>query len=121
MANAPTLGQRLRDHRRHAGLSQTALAQRCGIPKPRLSRYENDHIVPSIDSLQRLTHALGVSPAAILDPCDEPLQAFMEELRAKNVCFQDVEHARAVAAELCERLSRREPEDVRIDLVESSA
>ena len=56
-----SFGQRLRQVRLHAGLSQSGLEERSGIPKARLSRYENGHVLPSIETLGRLASALEVS------------------------------------------------------------
>lgn len=101
-----TLGQRLRAARLAAGLSQGTLADRCGIPKPRLSRYENDHIVPSLWTLQRLAEAMGVAGSTLLGDSDSTLETFVEAVRAQSLVFDDDEHARAVAAELGMRLAR---------------
>src|SRR5205085_5005862 len=78
----PTFGQRLRDVRLHAGLSQSALETRSGIPKARLSRYENGHVLPSIETLGRLAVALGVSEARLLGDQRALLEEFF------NVLFQ---------------------------------
>jgi transcriptional regulator with XRE-family HTH domain len=64
----PTLGSKLRGARLDAGLSQGDLGAVSGIPKARISRYENDHVEPSIRSFLRLCLALGVRPAELLDP-----------------------------------------------------
>ena len=61
-----TFGQRLRDSRQKAGMSQAELTRLSGVPKTMLSRYENDHILPSISTLQKLSTALGVGDAALL-------------------------------------------------------
>jgi len=45
------------------------------IAKARLSRYENNHVVPSIETFIRLCRALGVPPGKLLDaayPSDGP-------------------------------------------------
>jgi transcriptional regulator with XRE-family HTH domain len=106
-----TFGQRMRTQRLRAGLSQTALAERCGIPKPRLSRYENDHIVPSLDSLQRLAAGLGVTPAQLLGQDDDPFDVLVDTLRSHGVRPESVEHARQIALEVAERLT---PADIRL-------
>src|SRR6266702_6999274 len=62
----PGFGRRLRQVRTKAGLSQSALEGRSGIPKARLSRYENGHVLPSIETLGRLAAALGVSESSLL-------------------------------------------------------
>ena len=57
----------LRAARRGAGLSQGDLELLTGIPKARLSRYENNHVVPSLETFVRLCRALGVPPGELLD------------------------------------------------------
>jgi transcriptional regulator with XRE-family HTH domain len=65
-----TLGGRLRRARLNVPMSQAELEALSGIPKPRLSRYENNHIEPSISSLLKLCAALNVRPGSLLDPID---------------------------------------------------
>ena len=48
-------GTRLREARLGAGFSQSELEELSGIPKARLSRYENGHVEPSIQTLARLS------------------------------------------------------------------
>jgi selenocysteine lyase/cysteine desulfurase len=66
MGTERTFGQRLRETRINAGLSQSELEDISGIPKARLSRYENGHVAPSIQTLARLAQALDVSEASLL-------------------------------------------------------
>jgi transcriptional regulator with XRE-family HTH domain len=66
MSDERTFGQRLRETRMGAGYSQSDLEEISGIPKARLSRYENGHVAPSIQTLERLARALRVSEAALL-------------------------------------------------------
>jgi transcriptional regulator with XRE-family HTH domain len=68
-------GNRLREARIGANLSQSELEELSGIPKARLSRYENGHVEPSIQTLARLSRALNVSEASLLG--DE--RAILEE------------------------------------------
>jgi DNA-binding XRE family transcriptional regulator len=62
-----TLGGQLRAARRDAGLSQGDLEMLTGIPKARLSRYENNHVAPSLKMFVRICRALGVPPGELLD------------------------------------------------------
>jgi len=52
------LGQRLRDARLEAGLSQRALAARAAVPQPNISAYESGRRTPSPLTLTRLENAL---------------------------------------------------------------
>lgn len=101
MANRPRLfegiGERLREARRNAGLSQGQLQIRSGVPKSRLSRYENDHLLPSLTTLRRLVEALGITEASILSPRGPHVDEFYEVLRARGIRFTSAEEARTLA------------------------
>ena len=71
-------GQRLREARVAAGLSQSELEDISGIPKARLSRYENGHVEPSIQTLARLSRALNVSEASLLGDQRATLEDFFQ-------------------------------------------
>lgn len=62
-----SLGSRLREARLNAGLSQSALERKSGIPKSMLSRYENDRLLPSVRTLRRLADAIGITPSWLLE------------------------------------------------------
>lgn len=56
-----TLGERLKQLRKDAGLTQEQLAQKAGLKKQNISRYENSHIEPNIRTAKRIADALGVT------------------------------------------------------------
>jgi transcriptional regulator with XRE-family HTH domain len=78
-------GQRLREARVSAGLSQSELEELSGIPKARLSRYENGHVAPSIQTLERLSRALNVSEASLLGDQRAVLEQFFAVLEQRGV------------------------------------
>ena len=78
-------GTRLREARVAAGLSQSELEELSGIPKARLSRYENGHVEPSIQTLARLSKALNVSEASLLGDERAALEEFYGVLNARGV------------------------------------
>jgi transcriptional regulator with XRE-family HTH domain len=78
-------GQRLREARVAAGLSQSELEDISGIPKARLSRYENGHVEPSIQTLARLSRALNVSEASLLGDQRAILEDFFNQLYDRGV------------------------------------
>ena len=90
-------GQRLRQMRLHAGLSQSALELRSGIPKARLSRYENGHVLPSIETLGRLASALGVSEASLLGDQRAIVEEFFNVLFQRGVRLYSQEQAARLA------------------------
>jgi transcriptional regulator with XRE-family HTH domain len=78
-------GNRLREARVGAGLSQSELEEISGIPKARLSRYENGHVEPSIQTLARLSRALNVSEASLLGDQRAVLEDFFAILNSRGV------------------------------------
>lgn len=56
-----TLGQRLCQLRTGAGLSQDALAERLGVSRQSVSKWETDGSVPELDKLVRLSQVFGVT------------------------------------------------------------
>ena len=55
------LGQRLRDLRRAAGLSQRELARRARVSNGTISTIEADKVSPSVSALRQILAALGLS------------------------------------------------------------
>jgi transcriptional regulator with XRE-family HTH domain len=91
-----TFGQRLRETRIRAGLSQSDLEDISGIPKARLSRYENGHVAPSIQTLERLARALNVSEASLLGDQRAILEEFFQVLYDRGVRIATTEQGRAL-------------------------
>jgi transcriptional regulator with XRE-family HTH domain len=92
-----TFGQRLRQARLMAGFSQSDLEERSSIPKARLSRYENGHVLPSLQTLQKLSTALGVSEATLLGDQRAILEEFFNVLRDRGVHIYSVEQGVKIA------------------------
>jgi DNA-binding XRE family transcriptional regulator len=60
------LGQRLRELRQGAGLTQAELARRTGIHRPNIARVEAGRHTPSLETLARLAAAIGVPTTRVL-------------------------------------------------------
>ena len=90
-------GNRLREARLGAGLSQSELEELSGIPKARLSRYENGHVEPSIQTLARLARALNVSEASLLGDQRAILEDFFEVLHERGVQISSKEQGHRLA------------------------
>jgi transcriptional regulator with XRE-family HTH domain len=86
-------GNRLRESRVAAGLSQSELEELSGIPKARLSRYENGHVEPSIQTLARLAKALNVSEASLLGDERAAMEEFFNVLSMRGVAISSKEQA----------------------------
>ncbi len=97
-----SFGQRLRETRVRAGLSQSDLEEISGIPKARLSRYENGHVAPSIQTLERLAKALGVSEASLLGDQRAVLEDFFAVLAERGVQISTTEQAVKLAHAVAE-------------------
>ncbi|MEX0989851.1 MAG: helix-turn-helix transcriptional regulator [Actinomycetota bacterium] len=97
-------GQRLRASRLDAGLSQSDLEEISGIPKARLSRYENGHVAPSIQTLERLSDALNVSEASLLGDDRAVLEAFFAQLQSRGVEIDSPEQGVKMADALADML-----------------
>lgn len=96
MSGERVFGRRLRETRIKAGLSQSDLEEISGIPKARLSRYENGHVAPSIQTLERLARALGVSEASLLTDERAFIEEFVGVLQARGVSIGSSEQAEAL-------------------------
>jgi transcriptional regulator with XRE-family HTH domain len=80
-----TVGSRVRAARLAAGMSQTDVERASGIPKTMLSRYENDHVSPSLESLHRIAGALNISEGALIDETDQLAGFLFRELQTRGV------------------------------------
>ena len=103
-------GQRLREARVAAGLSQSELEDISGIPKARLSRYENGHVEPSIQTLARLSRALNVSEASLLGDQRAILEDFFDVLYDRGVRIRSSDQGAGIAhaiADLLEALAAK--------------
>lgn len=60
-----TFGERLRSARENAAMTQAELAERTGVNRVNLNRYENDRVVPQVDTAWKLADALGISLDAL--------------------------------------------------------
>ena len=65
-----TFGEKLRQLRIGAGLTQEALAQKCGMAKQSISRYEKSDREPNIRTAKTIADALGVPLAALVPTKD---------------------------------------------------
>lgn len=67
-----TIGEKLKTLRRHRGLTHEALADRSGVGYALLFAYEAGRHLPSLRTLRRLGHALGVRLGEF-ENCELPL------------------------------------------------
>lgn len=67
MQGRKILGQNIRRIRLEAGKSQQALADILDVSVSRISEYESGRFASTIDVIERIADALGVTMAALLD------------------------------------------------------
>ena len=66
------IGDRIRQLRKDAKLTQDELAERTGANRVTIANYELGKYQPSVEALERLADALGVSPDVITGRADKP-------------------------------------------------
>jgi transcriptional regulator with XRE-family HTH domain len=69
------IGRWIRKIRRSRDLTLEALAAKCGIAKPNLSRLENDKVTPTLATLQTVAAAMNVD-LALVDVAEQPEYAW---------------------------------------------
>lgn len=112
MAN-PSFGERLRRARVDAGLTQADLVRRSGIRKPTLSRYENDHVMPSLLTLGKLARALGIAESALLPGKPMPEEELIRALHERGVAIRSRAEAQRIADIVADALARDSPTTLR--------
>lgn len=65
--NEKTIGDRIREERESAGLTQLELANKIGITPQAVSQYERGIKNPKITAIYRFADAIGVSPSKLFD------------------------------------------------------
>ena len=60
-------GDVVREHRLAAGLSQEALAERCGVDRKSISRMETGAFSPRLDSVFNVAEALDIPVSELFD------------------------------------------------------
>ena len=75
------IGEKIRQLRKHAGLSQEKLAELVGVSFQQIQKYENGSTKMNTDKLQQVANALKVSASAffIEDTMDKPPLSDMEQ------------------------------------------
>ncbi len=61
------IGERLKDLRFRAGLTQQELADRAGVTQTTVARIERDAVQPEVTTIRKLAQALGKAPGDLLD------------------------------------------------------
>ncbi len=78
----PALGARIRELRRRRRLSQEGLADRAGLHWTYVSDLERGQQSPTLDVVNRLGRALGVTLATFFAPLDVPFRLRFRKRRS---------------------------------------
>ncbi len=90
-----TTGQRIKEARKKAGMTQSELAQKLGISYVGVSQWENDLRNPKYETLQRIAAALGVDVNWLMNG---------RTLEQRDQAMKDYVSRRFAEAELDKRL-----------------
>ncbi len=66
MREQQTLGRRIQEARKAAGLSQESLGERLGVSRQAVSKWEADAAVPELENLSAMSRIFGVTIGALL-------------------------------------------------------
>jgi len=76
------LGQRIKELRKYAGISQQRLAEMLKISRPAVSQIENDERKISAEELVKLSEISNLSVESLLNPTQPPEVVFKEGKKA---------------------------------------
>ncbi len=68
MLSVAHIGQRLKDLRFRAGLTQEELADKAGTTQTTVARIERNTVEPRVTTIRNLAKALDVTPGDLLEP-----------------------------------------------------
>jgi transcriptional regulator with XRE-family HTH domain len=90
-----TLGQRIQDLRRAAGLSQEGLGEKLGVSRQAVSKWEADGAVPELDKLIALGRLFGVSLNELLqlDAAGDGTEEAVDETAVRLTRRRWINHA----------------------------
>lgn len=74
-----TLGEKLKEARKQAGLSQEQLSEKLGISRSAVAKWETDKGIPDIENLKALSGLLGVSIDYLVDNGEDLDKAVIKE------------------------------------------
>ena len=99
-----TLGERIKNQRSRAGLSQERVAELVGVSRQSVTKWESGQSAPSTENLFRLAEIFGTTVDMLLDIPDEKNsqstdQAQIKELTSQIQYLYRIESARKAEAE----------------------
>lgn len=105
-----TLGKRIQELRKKAGLSQEALGEALGVSRQAVSKWESDGGVPELDTLIAMSRLFGVTLGELLG-IETPPAAPVREADVESSA-REAEAEQGVSPEQLEEILRRYTEEV---------
>ncbi|MBN1676235.1 MAG: helix-turn-helix transcriptional regulator [Kiritimatiellae bacterium] len=90
MQRPPSIGRNIRKIRKEQKLTLDGLAERSGVSKAMLSQVESEKVNPTVATVWKIAHGLGVDLNALLKGESEPVRIFEVHRRA-NITALDTE------------------------------
>src|ERR1700754_1279073 len=107
------IGDRLKALRESKKLSQGQMQDRTGLLRCYISRVENGHTTPAIETLEKIARALGVPMYAIFYDGEKPPRLPQLNPPDKHG-FGASGRERQFVEKLCQSLARMKPKDLRL-------
>jgi transcriptional regulator with XRE-family HTH domain len=104
------IGQRLKGLRDEKGLSQGEIERRSGLLRCYISRVENGHTVPSVETLEKLARALGIPMYRLFYNGEEPPPP-QRHKPEKNASWGNAGRSRRYIDRLAFALGKMTPKD----------
>lgn len=98
-----TLGQRIQELRKAAGLTQESLGEALGVSRQAVSKWESDGGIPELDALIAMSRLFGVTIGQLLG-VEEPVSAEEE-----STSTMDEERVEAILSRYVEESRQHEP------------
>lgn len=95
MVNTMTFGEKLKDARKKSGLSQEELAERIGVSRAAIAKWETDKGLPDIENLKAIAGLLDVSIDYLLDDENKLDLSVIKEPIDLSMCKGFIEKANA--------------------------
>ena len=84
-----TFGDRLLEYRKRVGLSQEKLAEKVGVTRQTVSKWETNQSVPDFDKILPLCEALGLTTEELITGEKEVKNIELEEIKHENERVQN--------------------------------
>ena len=84
-----TFGERLLEYRNCKGLSQEKLAEKVGVTRQTVSKWETNQSVPDFDKILPLCEALGLTTEELITGEKEEKNAEIEEIVAREQILRE--------------------------------